>query len=146
MRKIVKLTESDITNIVKKVIKESKKGVQHYSRRFAELVELVYNQVEMQDPCNFDDSEEYADFCISKGLCFFFDGSPWGDECNTDEDDEDEDEDEDEEIDYEEDVDYENDHTHVNLDEYNSFENELREKHYDELVSIWEEYMKDGEC
>lgn len=140
MRKIVKLTESDITNIVKKVIKESKKGVQHYSRRFAELVELMYNQVEMQDPCNFEDSEEYADFCISKGLCFFFGGSPWGDECGDDE------EDEDEEIDYEENVDYENDPTNINLDEYNLFENELREKHYDELVSIWEEYMKDEEC
>ena len=58
-------------------------------RRIQEVRETIDYQTEIQDPCNFDDGEEYADFCICEGLSFFY-----GDEGYEREDDTFEDEDE----------------------------------------------------
>lgn len=33
---------------------------------------IIENQTEMQDPCNFENAEEYADFCIGQGLTFYY--------------------------------------------------------------------------
>ena len=41
-------------------------------RRIQELRDSIEYQMEIQDPCNFDDGEEYADFCIGVGLSFFY--------------------------------------------------------------------------
>ena len=46
--------------------------------------DIIEYQTEIQDPCNFDDSEEYADFCIGQGISFYY-----CDEDYCDEDDED---------------------------------------------------------
>ena len=40
-------------------------------RRIPEVRDTIEYQMEIQDPCNFDDGEEYADFCIGVGLSFF---------------------------------------------------------------------------
>ena len=59
-------------------------------RRGVELEELekigdiIEYQTEVQDPCDFDDEEDYADFCIGQGLHFYY-----CDEGYCDEDDED---------------------------------------------------------
>ena len=41
-------------------------------RRIQEVRNTIDFQTEVQDPCNFDDGEEYADFCIGEGLNFFY--------------------------------------------------------------------------
>jgi hypothetical protein len=130
MKKIIKLTESDLNRIIKRVISESKeKG--YYIRRFGKLEDLVRGQMEIQDPCNFDDGEEYADFCISESMCFFFGYNPWG---NCEEED-------DERMD-----EFTPKRPVVTLEEYNDIESKIRDLFYDELVSLWEELMEDGEC
>jgi hypothetical protein len=56
-------------------------------RRFAELEkigDIVEYQTEIQDPCDFEDEEDYADFCILQGIHFYY-----CDEGYCDEDDED---------------------------------------------------------
>jgi hypothetical protein len=85
-------------------------------RRIQEVRDTVYFQTEVQDPCNFDDGEEYADFCIGEGLSFFY-----GDENYEREDDTFTDENENE------------DH---GRDEITKL---MYEEYYDELVSLWEE-------
>ena len=52
-------------------------------RRLQEVRDIIEFQLEVQWPCNFDDGEEYADFCISEGLGFFY-----GDEGYTDDEEE----------------------------------------------------------
>ena len=46
--------------------------------------DIIEYQTEVQDPCDFDDEEDYADFCIGQGLHFYY-----CDEGYCDEDDED---------------------------------------------------------
>ena len=41
-------------------------------RRIQEVRNTIEFQTEVQDPYNFDDGEEYADFCIGEGLSFFY--------------------------------------------------------------------------
>lgn len=41
-------------------------------RRIQEVRDIIDYQTEIQDPCNFDDGEEYADFCIDTGISFFY--------------------------------------------------------------------------
>jgi hypothetical protein len=40
-------------------------------RRIQGLRDSIEYQMEVQDPCNFEDGDEYADFCIGEGLSFF---------------------------------------------------------------------------
>lgn len=130
MRQIIKLTESDLNRIVKRIINESKEK-NYYLRRFSKLEDIVQGQMEIQDPCNFEDGEEYAYSCISQAMCFFFGYTPFGD-CE-DEDDERMDE-------------FRPKRPAVSLEEYSDIESKINHKYYDELVSLWEEFMEDGEC
>ena len=41
-------------------------------RRIQEVRNTIEFQTEVQDPCNFEDGEEYADFCIGEGVSFFY--------------------------------------------------------------------------
>jgi hypothetical protein len=41
-------------------------------RRVQEVRDIIDYQTEIQDPCNFDDGDEYADFCINEGISFFY--------------------------------------------------------------------------
>lgn len=44
-------------------------------RRGVELDKIgdtIEYQTEIQDPCDFEDEEDYADFCIGQGLNFYY--------------------------------------------------------------------------
>ena len=36
------------------------------------LDEIIEYQTEIQDPCDFEDASDYADFCIGEGLGFYY--------------------------------------------------------------------------
>jgi hypothetical protein len=98
-------------------IYESKsKGELKRLRRIQEVRDIIEFQTEIQDPHNFDDGEEYADFCIGEGLSFFY-----GDEGYEREDDIFKDEDED----------------HLR-DEISSM---MYEEFFDYLVGLWNDSM-----
>jgi hypothetical protein len=90
-------------------------------RRIQELRDSIEYQMEIQDPCNFEDGNEYAEFCIEEGLRFFY-----GDEDYEREDDIFADEDENEDSGREE-------ITQLMNDEY-----------YEEFVNQWDEWI--DEC
>lgn len=81
---------------------------------------IIDYQTEIQDPCNFDDASEYADFCIGQGISFYY-----CDEDYCDEDDEDYREPSEEMIEVREDV-----------------ENYLNDKYYTMLTTMWDEYSE----
>ena len=83
--------------------------------------DIIEYQTEIQDPCNFDDSEEYADFCISQGISFYY-----CDEDYCDEDDEDYTEPSEEMLEIRDDV-----------------ETFLHKKYYNELVKLYDEINED---
>jgi hypothetical protein len=89
-------------------------------RRIQEVRDTIDYQTEIQDPCDFEDGDEYADFCIGQGISFFY-----GDENYEREDD-----------------------TFVDEDEYEDngreeIERLMADEYYDELVSLWEEYSEE---
>ena len=89
-------------------------------RRIQEVRDTIDYQTEIQDPCDFEDGDEYADFCIGQGISFFY-----GDENYEREDD-----------------------TFADEDEYEDNGREeitqlMNDEYYDELVSLWDEYSED---
>jgi hypothetical protein len=119
--------EHNLSKIIKRVIKESE--LTHYARRIQELRDLINNQVEMQDPCNFDDGDEYADFCISTGMGWFFGFDPWSDTDYSDEDDDDEE--------------VRPTNPDISIDDYNKINTEMTNEFYDDLVALWDEYSEE---
>jgi len=58
-------------------------------RRWAELEkigDIVEYQTEIQDPCDFEDEEDYADFCILQGIHFYYCDEGYCDPNDEDED------------------------------------------------------------
>jgi hypothetical protein len=96
--------------------KPNKKSITRL-RRLQELRDIIDYQTEIQDPCNFEDGEEYADFCINEGLSFFY-----GDEGYRDEEE------------YEKDYDIFDNH-----EEREEVEKLMYEEYYDMLSKYWEE-------
>lgn len=92
-----------------------------FRRRGVELdkiSDIIEYQTEIQDPCNFDDGEEYADFCIGEGMRFFY-----GDE------------------DYEREDDIFADETEDHMRD--EIEEMMIDEYYNQLVEFWEEESKD---
>ena len=87
-------------------------------RRIQEVRDIIDFQMEIQYPCNFDDGEEYADFCIGEGMRFFY-----GDEGYEREDGIFADETE--------------DHMRDEIEEM------MIDEYYSQLVEFWEEESKD---
>lgn len=57
------------------VISESSKMSTKLRRRFSEIEkigDIIEYQTEIQDPCDFEDETDYADFCIGQGLTFYY--------------------------------------------------------------------------
>lgn len=57
------------------VISESSEMSIKLKRRFSELEkigDIIKYQTEIQDPCDFEDETDYADFCIGQGLTFYY--------------------------------------------------------------------------
>ena len=57
------------------MINESKQMSIKLLRRAGELEkigDIIEYQTEIQDPCDFEDEDDYADFCIGQGLNFYY--------------------------------------------------------------------------
>jgi hypothetical protein len=90
--------------------------------------DMIEDQVEIQDPVNFEDAEEYSYFCVRRAICHYFN------DCDDDWDDDDWDEDDDE------DDDNNTPHPGVSFEMRSELEN-LMDNEFDEyLKSLWEEY------
>ena len=103
------------------MIKESREMSIKLLRRFEELEKIgdsIEFQTEIQDPCDFEDEEDYADFCIGQGLTFYY---------NDEED---------------EDYEYPSDEMFEVRDEVEDY---LQEKYYDYLVGIYNDLVTDCE-
>lgn len=74
--------KSDLKRIIKRVILESKKHKQtlYRLRRLEELKDNIEFQTTIHHPCEFEDGEEYADFCINEGLSFFYGDEGYNDD------------------------------------------------------------------
>jgi len=116
---------------MKYIITESQDKMRQRLRRIQEIRDSIDYQTEIQDPCNFEDGEEYADFCISEALCFFY----RDENCEDDEDDDDEDYDEDED-----EPRTKKDSIYIDDDypERDEVTNLMYEEYYDYLVSLWD--------
>ena len=88
--------------------------------------DMIEDQVEMQDPVNFEDAEEYSYFCVRQAICYYFD------DCDDDWDDDDEDDEDDE--------DDNTPHPGISFELRSELEN-LMDNEFDEyLNSLWGEY------
>jgi|688.fasta_scaffold166044_4 hypothetical protein len=79
--------DADCSEYVKQDMFESENSKPHKEtinrlRRLQELRDSIDFQTEIHDPCNFDDGEEYADFCINEGLSFFYGDEGYDDDYN----------------------------------------------------------------
>lgn len=117
---------------MKIIISESQRSkIFQRLRRIGELRESIEFQNEVQDPCNFEDGEEYADFCIDQAFCFFYKDE----NCRDDEDDNwygDEDENE-----SSVNVNYLDDDDYPERDELYEL---LYEEYFFKLKEFWKEY------
>jgi len=123
---------------MKYIITESQNKVRQRLRRIQEIRDSIDFQTEIHDPCNFEDGEEYADFCIGEALCFFY----------RDENCEDEDDDDDN---YDEDGDEprtKRDSIYLDDDypERDEVTDLMYKEYYDDLVSLWGEMSEDSDC
>jgi hypothetical protein len=114
---------------MKIIISEDQYKELKFRRRGVDLQkirDMVEDQVEIQDPINFEDAEEYSYFCIAQAICHYFK------DCD-DYDDEDDDDDE------------ENTPPHPGISFEMRIELEnLMDDEFDEyLKSLWEEYSED---
>ena len=105
---------------MKYIITESQDKMRQRLRRIQEIRDSIDYQTEIQDPCNFEDGEEYADFCISEALCFFY----RDENCEDDEDE----------------PRTKKDSIYIDDDypERDEVTNLMYEEYYDYLVSFWE--------
>ena len=100
------------------MIFESREMSTKLRRRFSELEKIgesIEYQTEIQDPCDFEDENDYADFCIGQGLYFYY---------NDDED---------------EDYEYPPDEMVEVRDEVEEY---LEEKYHDYLVDIYNDLIE----
>ena len=100
------------------MINESREMSTKLRRRFSELEKIgesIEYQTEIQDPCDFEDENDYADFCIGQGLYFYYN------------DDEDED--------------YENPSDDM-VEVRDEVEEYLEEKYHDYLVDIYNDLIE----
>ena len=77
----IKLTESELVNMVKMIIEDTDDLMSRMKRRQGELSNLVQKQVDQEDnnPDSFGDEFEYADNILSWALDEFIDqpGNEW---------------------------------------------------------------------
>ena len=107
------------------VINESSEIPIRLLRRGAELEKIgniIEYQTEIQDPCDFEDEDDYADFCILEGIHFYYCDEGY---CDEDEDTED----------------YEGPSESM-IEVRDEVENYMEEKYHDYLVGIY----NDGDC
>jgi hypothetical protein len=122
---------------MKYIITESQDKMRQRLRRIQEIRDSIDFQTEIHDPCNFEDGEEYADFCIGEALCFFY----RDENCEDDEDDDDYNEDEDEPRTKRNSIYLDDDYP-----ERDEVTDLMYKEYYDDLVSLWGEMSEDSDC
>jgi hypothetical protein len=113
------IEEIEFNDGYEETINESREMSVRLKRRFSELEkigDIIEYQTEIQDPCDFEDEDDYADFCIGQGLSFYY----------NDEEDEDEEEPSEEMVKVRDEV-----------EEY------LEKKYHDYLVEIYNDLVTD---
>jgi len=66
MKKITRLTESDVNRLVKKVIKEQEFNIERwFKRRSSEFMSTLEQLIKEEEPCTFGDEFEYAENIIN---------------------------------------------------------------------------------
>lgn len=66
MKKITRLTESDVNRLVKKVINEEDIDIKRwFIRRSDEFISVLEQLINEEDPCTFDDEFEFASNIIN---------------------------------------------------------------------------------
>jgi len=103
------------------MIFESRKMSARLKRRFTELEkigDIIEYQTEIQDPCDFEDEEDYADFCIGQGIHFYYCDDDY---CDEDDDDE--------------------QPSEEMIDVRNEVEDYIQEKYYNYLVGIYNDLV-----
>ena len=75
--------------------------------------DLIKSQIEIQFPCDFEDEDDYADFCIGQGISFYYN------------------DDEDEEYEYP---------TEDMFELRDEIEDYMQKKYYNYLVGIYNDY------
>ena len=103
------------------MIFESREMSVRLKRRFTELEkigDIIEYQTEIQDPCDFEDEEDYADFCIGQGIHFYYCDDDY---CDEDDDDE--------------------QPSEEMIDVRNEVEDYIQEKYYDYLVGIYNDLV-----
>lgn len=69
------IEEIELNDGNEEIIKENKQMDIRLLRRFGELEkigDIIEYQTEIQDPCDFEDADDYADFCIGQGFSFYY--------------------------------------------------------------------------
>jgi len=73
------IEDMELNDGSEEVISESREMSIKLKRRFSELKpelekigESIEYQTEIQDPCDFEDENDYADYCIGQGLYFYY--------------------------------------------------------------------------
>lgn len=122
---------------MKYIITESQDKMRQRLRRIQEIRDSIDFQTEIHDPCNFEDGEEYADFCIGEALCFFY----RDENCEDDEDDDDYDEDEDEPRTKRDSIYLDDDYP-----ERDEVTDLMYKEYYDYLVNLWDEMSENSDC
>ena len=103
------------------MINESKQMSIKLLRRAGELEkigDIIEYQTEIQDPCDFEDEEDYADFCIGQGIHFYYCDDDY---CDEDDDDE--------------------QPSEEMIDVRNEVEDYIQEKYYNYLVGIYNDLV-----
>jgi len=116
------IEDMELNNGDEEVINENQMLDIRLKRRGIEIEKIgesIEFQTEVQDPCNFDDSEEYADFCIGQGVSFYY--------CDED---------------YCDDEDY-TEPSEEMIEVRGEVEEYLYKKYYDYLVDIYNDSSKD---
>jgi hypothetical protein len=88
------------------------------------IIDTIEYQKEIQHPCDFEDGEDYADFCIGQGFHFYY-----CDEGYCDEDEEEEHEIPDDMLELREEV-----------------EDFLTDMYSEEFITEWNEFTEENEC
>ena len=103
------------------MIFESREMSTRLKRRFSELEkigDIIEYQTEIQDPCDFEDEEDYADFCIGQVIHFYYCDDDY---CDEDDDDE--------------------QPSEEMIDVRNEVEDYIQEKYYNYLVGIYNDLV-----
>ena len=89
MKKVIRLTETQLIRLIKESIENNNlKSEENFFKRrgvdLEKLEEMIYFQESIQEVENFDDGDEFAEFCIYTAVGFYFGGEGYTDDDDDD--------------------------------------------------------------